>query len=90
MIVKEALRMCPPLGILNRVCARKYTIPGLNLTIDPGVKIAISSQSIHMDEKYYDNPEQFRPERFIPEEMNARYKYVYMPFGEGPRNRIGK
>ncbi|XP_026326209.1 cytochrome P450 6B2-like [Hyposmocoma kahamanoa] len=56
MIVKEALRMCPPLGILNRVCARKYTIPGLNLTIDPGVKIAISSQSIHMDEKYYDNP----------------------------------
>lgn len=90
MTVKESLRMCPPLGILNRECTRRYTIPGLNLTIDPGVKIAVPIQAIHMDDKYYDNPEQFRPERFTPEEMKTRHKYVYMPFGEGPRNCIGK
>lgn len=90
MTIKETLRMLPPLGVLNRICTRKYEIPELDVTIEPGVKIAIPIQAIQMDEKYYDNPEQFRPERFASEEMMTRHKYVYMPFGEGPRNCIGE
>lgn len=90
MSVKETLRLLPPLGVLNRECTKTYKIPELDLTIEPGIKIAIPIQAIQMDKKYYDNPEQFIPERFAAEETMTRHKYVYMPFGEGPRNCIGE
>ncbi|XP_052751866.1 cytochrome P450 6B6-like [Galleria mellonella] len=89
MSFKEAMRIFPSLGILNRVCAKRYTIPELNVTIDPGVKIIIPIQAIQNDEKYFDNPTEFRPERFTPEAVKSRHHYTYLPFGEGPRACIG-
>ncbi|XP_026729656.1 cytochrome P450 6B5-like [Trichoplusia ni] len=86
---KEAMRLFPSLGTLHRVCARKYTIPGLNVTLDPGVKIIVPLQAIQTDEKYFDNPSQFIPDRFNDPNV-GRHKYAYMPFGEGPRACIGK
>lgn len=35
------------------------------------------------DERYYPNPEEFRPERFMGEELQNRHKGTYMAFGEG-------
>ncbi|KAJ2939660.1 hypothetical protein O0L34_g14378 [Tuta absoluta] len=90
MSFKEAMRMFPSLGCLNRVCKRKYKIPELDITLDPGVKILIPVQAIHMDEKHYDNPTEFRPERFAPEAMKERHNFAYLPFGDGPRACIGK
>ncbi|XP_046960768.1 cytochrome P450 6B2-like [Vanessa cardui] len=84
---KEALRMLPPLGTLHRTCASQYTIKKLGITIDPGVRIVIPVSALHHDEKYFENPEQFKPERFALGD-NA-LKYVYLPFGEGPRACIG-
>ncbi|XP_045764492.1 cytochrome P450 6B6-like [Maniola jurtina] len=89
MALKESLRIFPALAILQRVCASKYTIPQLDITLDPGVKIIIPVQAIQNDEQYFPNPSEFRPERFTAKEVNARPKYVYMPFGEGPRACIG-
>ncbi|XP_063360820.1 cytochrome P450 6B6-like [Cydia amplana] len=89
MAFKEAMRMFPPLGVLNRVCARPYTFPELGLTVDPGVKIVIPLEALQNDEKYFDNPREFRPERFNPEKVKKRHKYVYLPFGDGPRACIG-
>ncbi|XP_049865732.1 cytochrome P450 6B6-like [Pectinophora gossypiella] len=89
MAFKEAMRMFPSLGVLNRICTRKYDIPELGFSIDPGVKILIPVQAIHMDEKYYDNPTEFRPERFTPEAIKERPSFAYLPFGEGPRVCIG-
>lgn len=90
MVFKEAMRIFPSLGYLVRECTRKYTIPNTNVTIDEGVKIVIPVQAIHNDEKYFDEPERFKPERFLPEEVQNRNKFVYLPFGEGPRSCIGK
>ncbi|XP_047526640.1 cytochrome P450 6B2-like [Vanessa atalanta] len=84
---KEALRMLPPVGVLNRTCASQYTIKQLGITIDPGVRIIIPVSALHHDEKYYENPEQFKPERFATGDITS--KYVYLPFGEGPRACIG-
>ena len=86
---KEAMRMFPSLGNLHRVCARKYTIPELNITLDPGVKIIIPVQAIQNDEKYFDNPTEFLPDRFNDPNVEKQ-KYAYMPFGEGPRQCIGE
>ncbi|XP_075988182.1 cytochrome P450 6B7-like [Anticarsia gemmatalis] len=88
-VFKEAMRMFPSLGFLFRQCTKPYTFPELNLTIDPGVRVLIPLQSLHNDPQYFPEPERFRPERFSPEELESSNKYVYLPFGEGPRACIG-
>lgn len=88
MAFKEAMRMLPSLGALHRVCAKKYTIENLGITIDPGVRIVIPIQAIHNDEEYFEKPAEFRPERFS-ENVGEKHKYAYLPFGEGPRACIG-
>lgn len=90
MTFKEGMRIFPSVGVLNRVCMKRYTIPELGITIDPGVRILVPVQAIHLDEKYYDNPREFRPERFLPEEVQQRHNFAYLPFGEGPRACIGE
>ncbi|XP_063630138.1 cytochrome P450 6B2-like [Cydia splendana] len=88
---KEGLRMQPPVGHIGRTCKRKYTFQELGLTIDEGVRVRISVQALHKDPLYWDNPEEFRPERFSPDEYNeARTKYTYIPFGTGPRICAGE
>ena len=43
----------------------------------------------HHSEKYWDEPMKFKPERFAPELKNNIDRYVYFPFGGGPRLCIG-
>lgn len=46
-----------------------------------------------MDERFYDEPGKFKPERFSEENGGVK-KYkdmgVYFPFGDGPRICLGK
>ncbi|GBP59927.1 Cytochrome P450 6B2 [Eumeta japonica] len=90
MAFLESMRLFPSLGYLIRKCAKRYTIPGTNVTIDKGVTITIPVQALHMDEKYFEDPEKFIPERFSRDRIKDIKKYVYMPFGEGPRACIGE
>ncbi|CAH2063905.1 unnamed protein product, partial [Iphiclides podalirius] len=87
---KEGMRMFPSLGFLVRESACNYTFPELNLSIGEGVSIIIPLQAMHNDPQYFEEPEQFRPERFLPDNINPKTKYVYLPFGIGPRACIGE
>ncbi|KAL4715671.1 hypothetical protein ACJJTC_006250 [Scirpophaga incertulas] len=86
---KEGMRLFPSLGYLARKCTRKFTIPELNLTIDEGVTVSIPLEGLQTDPQYFEDPFTFRPERFDPENNKKINKYIYMPFGEGPRACIG-
>ncbi|KAI5644051.1 cytochrome p450 domain-containing protein [Phthorimaea operculella] len=88
--LKEGMRMFPSVGVLNRECVKRYTIPELDLTIDADMPIIIPVQALHMDPQHFENPEEFRPERFSPDEFDNSKKFVYLPFGEGPRACIGE
>ncbi|XP_026741446.1 cytochrome P450 6B6-like [Trichoplusia ni] len=88
-VLQEGMRIFPSSGMLLRQCVRPYTIPGTDITIDKGVKINIPLVALHNDPQYFDNPKEFRPERFSPEEVGKRHKFVYLPFGDGPRSCIG-
>lgn len=67
---------------------KDYQIPGTNRVIEKDTEIYIPAYALQMDEKYYEEPMKFKPERFS-EEGAATGKKMYIPFGDGPRNCIG-
>ncbi|XP_045520535.1 cytochrome P450 6B5-like [Pieris brassicae] len=89
MVVKESLRLFPPAGLTTRASPKDCSLPGVNGTIKTGTRITIPIHALHMDEMYFDNPEEFDPKRFSNESSQPRHKYAYIPFGEGPRKCIG-
>ena len=44
---------------------------------------------VHHSPKYWDAPEEFRPERWMGDAAKKRVKYTYLPFGAGKRSCIG-
>ncbi|XP_025263910.1 cytochrome P450 9e2-like isoform X1 [Camponotus floridanus] len=87
-IIKETLRLYPAI-ILERVCDETYELPPAlpdekPFTMKKGMTVWIPAYAIHHDAKYYDDPEKFRPERFLDSKMYHNSP-CYMPFGLGPR-----
>ncbi|CAH1398023.1 unnamed protein product [Nezara viridula] len=84
-VLNETMRLYPLLGVLKRVCTKKYYVDEL-LTIPEGMDVFIPVQALHMDPEYFPEPEKFHPERFLGLE---KLPSIFMPFGRGPRNCIG-
>jgi len=85
----ETLRKYPPLTFLSRDCNKDYKIPKTDLVVEKGVQVVVPVLGLHKDPEYFPDPETFDPERFSEEAKNRRPKYVYLPFGVGPRVCIG-
>lgn len=90
MVVKETLRKNPPAITLMRQSTQNYVIPGTNVTLPARQSVQIPLHALQQDEKYYPKPEVFDPERFNDEAKQARHPMVFLPFGDGPKNCIGK
>ncbi|XP_068623996.1 cytochrome P450 6B7-like [Battus philenor] len=88
-ILKEGLRMFPPIGFISRKCTRPYTFEDLNLTIDKDVTVIIPVKALHNDPLYFDDPDEFRPDRFYLKNMKPNKKRIFIPFGDGPRSCVG-
>ena len=87
--IVETLRKYPPIESLSRVPMRDYTVPGTKHVIPKDTFIQIPVYALHRDPEFYPEPDQFNPDRFLPEEVKKRHPYVFLPFGEGPRICIG-
>lgn len=91
MILSETLRRWTPVNSTERACTKPYVLENsdgtkVQLNVNDGLWIAISS--IHMDEKYYPNPEKFDPERFSDDNKSSIKAGTFIPFGSGPRTLI--
>ncbi|WP_448593778.1 cytochrome P450 [Thermoflexus hugenholtzii] len=79
----EALRLYPPIPVLNRRAAAPCTLEGW--TIPTGVRVMVSLYTLHRHPGLWAEPHAFRPERFRGEGMGPRF----LPFGAGPHTCIG-
>lgn len=86
-VIDEALRMYPPAWIVGRKALADDEVLGYK--IKKGYNVIISVYVIHRHPDFWENPDQFDPDRFLPERSANRHKYAYFPFGGGPRMCIG-
>jgi cytochrome P450 len=74
-----------------RVCTKNYVIPGTKVSIDKGTMISIPTHAMQNDAQYFPEPDKFDPDRFSDKNRpSIKSKFVYLPFGDGPRQCIGK
>lgn len=90
MIFDETLRKYPVAGLVFRQSVSDYEIPELNLSLKKGMRFLIPVFAIQRDPNYFLDPEKFDPERFTLENKQTIQDCTYLPFGEGPRNCIGR
>lgn len=86
-VLKEALRLYPPAYIFGRQAMRDVTVAGWPIAKD--TIVAISTHALHRNPAVFDDPEAFKPERFMPAAEARLHKYAYLPFGGGARVCIG-
>jgi cytochrome P450 len=86
-VVQEALRLYPPVWIFERDALEEDTAGPYR--IPKGSIVGVCPFVLHRNPRYWDNPEGFDPDRFLPENEKLRPRYAYLPFGGGPRTCIG-
>ncbi len=84
-VLKEALRLYPSAWAISRQAVEDVVIN--DFLIKKDTVISLSPFALHRSERYWDEPNTFRPERFADEE--SMHKYQYLPFGSGPRVCVG-
>jgi cytochrome P450 len=86
-VIKETLRLYPPAPMLFRETLEDVTIGGY--AVPEGTVIVLPQFTVHTDERWYDDSEAFRPERWTESKEDERPNYAYFPFGGGSHHCIG-
>ncbi|XP_022824782.1 cytochrome P450 6B6-like [Spodoptera litura] len=89
MVFEETLRLRPMTNAVVRNAARDVQLEGTDIIIPKNTILAISPYSFHHDEKYFPEPEKFKPERFSTENMREQHPCAMLSFGLGPRSCLG-
>ncbi len=84
-VIAETLRLYPPTTGINRQATEPVTLDGYDLPA--GSRFLIPQWVPHRDERFWDDPETFDPDRWGRDE--DRPEYAYFPFSGGPRGCIG-
>ncbi|KAM6972441.1 cytochrome P450 4V2-like [Aplochiton taeniatus] len=87
-VVKESLRLFPSVPFFARSICEDCVINGFK--VPKGCNAFICPYALHRDANNFPDPEEFRPERFLPENSVGRHPYAYIPFSAGLRNCIGQ
>jgi len=86
-VIQETLRLYPPAFILFRNTLEDTELGGYR--IPEGTKLTLPQFHVHTDDRWYDDPETFDPDRWTDGFEDSLPDYAYFPFGGGPRHCIG-
>ncbi|XP_020296673.1 cytochrome P450 4C1-like isoform X2 [Pseudomyrmex gracilis] len=86
--LKEAMRLYPSVHLISRVLSedikfQSYTVPANTI-------VHLNIYGVHRDPNFWPHPDVFDPDRFLPDQVQNRHPYCYLPFSAGPRNCIGQ
>ncbi|WP_139557832.1 cytochrome P450 [Methylotetracoccus oryzae] len=86
-VLEETMRLFPPaIGVVRKTVADTqlggYRIPG-------GTLVFVNIANIHRHPDFWEQPDHFRPERFLADSPAPGHRLAYMPFGAGPRVCLG-
>lgn len=84
--VNEVMRLHPPTWLMGRIVRRRCELGGWWL--EPGTHVMFSPYLLHRDPRWWSDPDQFRPERWL-ESTRTQVPHTYIPFGAGPRICLG-
>ncbi|KAL6436828.1 hypothetical protein ACFW04_004905 [Cataglyphis niger] len=84
--IAESLRLHPPVSTIDRYTRENYKIPNTDIVIEKGTPIFISLYGLGADPKFWNEPEEYNPDRFTE---NNHITDAYIPFGIGPRMCVG-
>ncbi|WP_193309570.1 cytochrome P450 [Halorubrum halophilum] len=87
-VLNESMRLYPPVYTLFREPKLDVKLGGYR--IPEGSALMLSQWVTHRSSRWYDDPDQFDPDRWLPERRSQRPRFAYFPFGGGPRHCIGK
>ena len=85
-VIKETLRLYPPIHIGNRIVAEQLEF-GAGKRVPSGERLFYSIYLTHRDPEIWERAGEFCPERF--ERSRKTPPFSYVPFGGGPRACIG-
>jgi cytochrome P450 len=88
MVVKESLRLYPPVwALFGREANTEVQLGGF--VLPRGAQVLILPWGIHRNPRFFENAENFDPGRFGPERIEGLTPDAYIPFGLGPHLCIG-
>ena len=87
MVIDEAMRLYPPAWGFSRQALADDRLGGFRLP--RGWLAFVIPFVLHRLPGYWRDPGAFDPDRFSPQQSADRPKFVYLPFGAGPRQCIG-
>ncbi|MBX6332860.1 MAG: cytochrome P450 [Gemmatimonadaceae bacterium] len=88
MVIAEAMRLYPPVWIVERRAVRDVEAHGYR--VPAGSLVYASPYFVHRDPRWYERPDRFDPERWHPDRADARPRFAYFPLGGGTRAGIGE
>jgi cytochrome P450 len=86
-IITETLRLYPPNWLLTRVATTDTTL-GAH-AISAGTTLAFSPYLLHHRSNLYPAPDDFDPDRWLPQRRKTLPTCAFLPFGHGTRKCVG-
>ncbi len=89
-VLAESMRLFPPAWGLGRLATKEHNLG--NYHVPAGSLILMSMYVLQHDERFWEDPNNFKPERFCTENAikEASNKFIYFPFGGGVRRCVGE
>jgi len=86
-VILESMRLYPPAWAIGREALEDLTVAGLH--IPKGSQLWMLQWINHRDPRYFPDPLQFKPERWLDGLERTLPRFAYYPFGGGHRICIG-
>ena len=86
-VIYESMRLSPPVYLIGRRAMEDDEIDGF--FIPKKTNMLLNIYGLHRHPQHWEAPNEFKPERFADFEMKGMNKFLYFPFGGGPRLCIG-